>query len=233
MQNSNEKKILTSENNSKDISSNDGSFESTLKSLEAETFALEGVLNNTSDTIRQLEKSLIGSKTNFVYKKKILTENKSNLKAPEDRHLEEAILDIQNYYTEIWWFLSWEPDETSKSYRLFLISEEKEFCWQHIGQPTRNCGKEIEFKSTIIFQKPLIESKLEVRLRFSQYIIPFMNSFKEALKKYRVSLNNDKNFSYKEESSEYDCDMRYIKKPTPLPYKSSLKKTLDEDDLPF
>lgn len=81
---------------------------------------------------------------------------------------------INNIYEEngVCWFFSWEPCPLGKRYRLFLISEEKE-------------------TGTMTFRKPLIECKLEVRLKVSQYLIPFMNTFKDALKQYRLSLNKD------------------------------------------
>ena len=180
-----EKAQMRIKNTSETISPKIDSFEAVLKSLEAETLALKDALDNSSDTIRLLEKSLIESKTNFIHTKTIFTENKSIVKNSEERHWENKFLKIQTYHTEEWWFVSWQPDEISKSYRLFLISEKREFCW------SETCEKLIIFDSPITFKKPLIECKLEVRLKFSQYIIPFMNSFKEKLKEYRLSLSDE------------------------------------------
>jgi hypothetical protein len=71
---------------------------------------------------------------------------------------------------EIEWFISWEVCSISKKYRLFLISEEKD-------------------TNIITFKKRFIECKLDLREEFAHDLISFMNSFRDTLKEYRLSLN--------------------------------------------
>lgn len=178
------KNIIPIEDNSKTISTKTDSFEASLKNLETEALAFSEVFDKASDKIRRLEKILISSKTNFPYTEFIFKEKKSIIKDPETRHSENKILNIESYYTQVWWFISWELHENS-NYRLFLISEEREICWSIIYEG------DFTFGSSITFKKPLIECKREVRLKFCQYIEPFMNSFEKKLKEDRLSLSNE------------------------------------------
>lgn len=77
---------------------------------------------------------------------------------------------------EVRFFLSWEPCSLQKAFRLFFI--EKEYLSE---------TKE----ELIVFRKPFLECKLEIRHYWYQHLIPFMNSFKKKLEEYRLSLNKD------------------------------------------
>lgn len=135
------------------MENNNESFMDIMKEFENEASNLSEFLNTSNESIRILEKTLINLKTNFPYKKYVLTEN---------------IFSANLEPTGIFWSLSWEP--CVNKYRLFIISEEN---------------------NKVTFKKPLIECKIEMRLKFVQYIIPFVNSFKKKLAEYRISLSQE------------------------------------------
>jgi hypothetical protein len=74
------------------------------------------------------------------------------------------------------WFLGWEQDDSSQKYRLFLISQQED-----------------SFSGTVetLTKKPLIETTLDVRLRVSEHVVPFISAFKDYLKKFRVAIEPD------------------------------------------
>ena len=76
---------------------------------------------------------------------------------------------------EVRFFLSWEPCSLQKKYRLFFI--EKEYSPE---------SKE----EVIVFRKPFIECKLEIRQYWINQLVPWMNEFTEKLRDYRLSLDH-------------------------------------------
>jgi len=199
--------------NSKDLSSSHNEFDAALKRLETQANALAKVFDVSSETIRKLENTLAASKLNFPLKKNIYKEAPSLMKSPEPRH-HDPVRNITHYYTEVWWFLSWESDDISKSYRLFLISEEKEEAWVEYCDGEAD-GYWIKIDGRILFRKPLLETKVEMRLKVAQYIVPFMNSLTSTLEQYREASLKGEVFLEKTKRQVGDPNTYYKTSPNP------------------
>ena len=98
-----------------------------MKQLEGVAASLSNILDNTSEQIRKLEKRLIELKTNFPFEMMVCQEETSPVKHLEERHRSVKFLSQFGYWTQVFWFLSWEPDNISKTYRLFLRSQKEEW----------------------------------------------------------------------------------------------------------
>lgn len=70
--------------------------------------------------------------------------------------------------SKICWHLSWERDENSKNFRLFLISTEARF------------------------KRPFIETNLSMRFQFIGYLVAFISNFQVYLREYRLSIESGK-----------------------------------------
>lgn len=156
-------------------------FDSSLEELFCEADDLFKVLDNVSDTIRKLESSLSDLKANFSYALLVKTEKESREKKIEPRHIENCPYVANFYSTQDISYLTWEIDEKSNKYRFFLVKQERE--WIYWEAPEG--GRRILHQTQEFFKKPLIETSLETRLEYSEYLIPFINSFKNFLKEKR------------------------------------------------
>ncbi len=103
----------------------------------------------------------------------------------------ESILSQQDgYATRVDWFLSWDKNEESKKYRLFLISQEQELsCLDNDGHFYFTETPKV----TIIDKKPLIETSLTTRMQYFEYINPFIIAFKNYLTECRIAIESGTN----------------------------------------
>ncbi len=179
---------ISTETNQEPISPESLPFDESFKQLESVAASLSNSLDNTSEQIRKLEKRLIELKTNFPFEMIVCKEELSQARPLGDHHLPlQFLADV--YCTQIFWFLSWDPDNISKTYRLFLRCQKEE-----LGYNT-STKKEVRLKASVLFKKPLLDTKLEVRLKYSKYLIPFMNFFTKALVDYKTAIQNQDVFT--------------------------------------
>jgi hypothetical protein len=157
------------------------SIDSSLKELVTEAKALFKVLDSASNKIRELETSLRELKAHFPFRHRICEEKESPPKPPEEHHA-AAYPCVQGYRTKVYWYLAWEHEEVSKNYRLCLVSEEKDIIAFYVDDSS--CIEEVPSK--ILFRKPLIETDLSTRLRYSQHLLSFLDSFKVHIKSSRI-----------------------------------------------
>lgn len=169
---------VTTSLKSQDSSSSDTDIEA----LVTEAKALFKILDDVSMRIRTLESSLGELKAHFPFRHCISEEQESPvLRPPEQRH-KEAHPCVTGYWTKVYWFLAWEQDDSSKNYRLFLVSEERD----RLASYDENFIGEIHSK--ILFKKPLIETDLPTRLRHSEHLFSFIIAFKKYLETCRCSI---------------------------------------------
>jgi hypothetical protein len=170
-----------SSNNSVEKFKEISSIDSSLKELVAEATILFKTLDSASNTIRELESCLKELKAHFPFRYCVCEEKESPPKPAEEHHKASYPL-VLGYRAKVYWYLAWELEDNSKSYRLCLISEERDIV-------AYNDDDRIyldEVHSKILSKKPLIETDLSTRLRHSQHLLPFINSFKEHLRSARI-----------------------------------------------
>lgn len=161
----------------------EGTLDSSLQELVEEARDLFKVLDEASAKIRELEKSLSDLKANFPFRYKI-GEEKGSVSIPIEMSHREAYSCVVGVFRKVWYYLGWEPDESSQKYRLCLIFEENETVQAHY-EDTYN---EIVHSSRILSKKPLIETDLSTRLLYSEHLHLFIHYFKEYLKTCRISI---------------------------------------------
>lgn len=151
-----------------------------LDTLALEAKQLFELLDKYSHRIRTLETELQKINANFPFSLKIKEENESHLKPIPDKHIQRYARTADGFFTKDFWYLSWEKDDNSKNFRLLLIIKEIEFVVRG--------DRRIKLDSQIKFQKPLVETNLQTRLQYSEYLLPFIDSFKEYLKNSRLTI---------------------------------------------
>ncbi|MFA5074797.1 MAG: hypothetical protein WC436_01725 [Candidatus Babeliales bacterium] len=160
-----------------------------IKELEIEAEALFNSLDYASQKIHLVEKSLINLKAHFQFKF-LIEEEEPIIKKPSPDIENEYPFHIAGFQTQICWYICWEnTNENTKAYRLMLISEERTLVFHDIE------AKPIICKSNLIFSKPLIDTSLQIRLRYIKHLIPFINAFKNYLKNYRISIEGIKSLT--------------------------------------
>jgi hypothetical protein len=159
---------------------------SSIHELVHEAKILFSTFDAISSSICKLEKDLNDSKAYFPFKFKARIDLESCAKKPEPRH-DTISYDLLGYRTCTYWYLAWEAaEENTKNFRLFLIGEEKEIIYYSIpGDDPESCGEQ-EFQTKNVFKKPLMETSLSIRIQYSEYLIPFIDSFKDYLKSCRL-----------------------------------------------
>jgi hypothetical protein len=75
------------------------------------------------------------------------------------------------------WYLAWDLDDCSKKFRLLLIG-------------SLGCDGCEDSPPPLEIRKPLIEADLGTRLRFSEYLSPFVNQFRDHLRKRRIAIED-------------------------------------------
>ena len=92
--------------------------------------------------------------------------------------------------------LAWEEDDKSKDnkFRLFLIKAERETVY--IGHGDHGDGpliepREIE-ETIIVYRKPLRQTKLAIRLSFSEYLKVFVDEFENYLRTQCIIIKEGK-----------------------------------------
>lgn len=162
-----------------------------LDDLANEAQALFQVLDDTSSTIRDLEKRLNELKANFPFTYPLREDKSSVINPLEERHLNRKFEQdpaYLGYCSNTCWYLSWEADEKSKNFRLFLISTlEEVIVWR--GEPVEGIAP---YESEVLVKRPLIEFDLPTRLQFIQYLSAFIVHFKECLRRYHMAIRNQK-----------------------------------------
>jgi hypothetical protein len=149
----------------------DIAIDSSLQKLAKEAEILSKVLDSATDVIRKLEADLKKLNANFVFKYLIY----------------ESSPNYNRGWSKMCWYLSWEKDQASNSYRLLLACFEKELVIRNSGTDDR------EFCETYSepfchSKKPFIETDLQTRLKYSEYLIPFINAFTDHLASHRISI---------------------------------------------
>lgn len=119
-------------------------FEDAFKDLEKTAASLTDILDCSTEKIKVLENRLQKANLNIAFKICVLHEN------------------------EIKYYLCWDADPISKSFRLMLLEVTGE---------------------TISINKPLQDCKLVVRLKIASFLMPFMISFTKFLIEYREGLD--------------------------------------------
>jgi hypothetical protein len=153
--------------------------------LKAEAQLLFDLLNAYSSRINALEKNLQEIHANFPFRLNIKEGKRSILKQPLGTHIEGCAGDVHGFWTQDFWYLSWEADDNSKNFRLFLTIEELEFIFFDYGEHIEQIK---EFCSNIKFKRPLIETNIQTRLQYSEYLLPFIDAFKDYLKSCRLAV---------------------------------------------
>lgn len=157
--------------------------------LISEAKQLSEVLNNISDVLQAIEDNLRETNANFPFHLEVEKDPESNPKKPESYH-GDFPFDIVGYRTQIVWSISWEEDEASKEgkFRLFITAEEKEIVYYNIPGNDPDDIKPTIFQTKLIFKRPLRQTKIPIRLRFSKHFDTFIKSFENHLKTYRNAI---------------------------------------------
>ena len=158
-----------------------------LQELVSEAEILFNLLDSTSASIRKFEKSLSDLKAYFSFRLCIKEEKTSRAKtltAEYKQSIDESVDAGHSFSTKIYWYLAWEADDTSKNFRLFLVTEEKVII---------NTGYEEDYYSydlqtKVIFKRPLIETDIQTRLKYAEFLALFINAFRDNLKRSRILL---------------------------------------------
>lgn len=164
------------------------SIDSSLKTLITEAEILFKLLDNASNAIRHFEKSMNELKAFFSFRLCLKKEEESSPKNLADYH--KDLRYAESFSTQLFWYLAWEPlDENSKNYRLFLMTEEKEI----LHCPYEDGIYRDEFQSKNIFKKALIETDIQTRLEYVEYLNCFINRFQSHLAERRLSIGSNRN----------------------------------------
>jgi hypothetical protein len=152
-----------------------------LKELEIEAKSLFQVLDHASNKIRKMETCLSELKAHFPFRYAI-TEELADM-TPQGGYDGNGRF-IPDCCDETYWCLAWEQDDSSRNYRLFLISE-----MRVVTLASRdNDGHFRVVASKVVFKKPLIETDLATRLHYFDSLNPFIRSFKNYLANRRISI---------------------------------------------
>ena len=157
--------------------------------LSQEAEALFNVLDNTSRKFRDLEDRLSELKAHFPFRFLVKEENESRQKFVENYH-RDACPYATFYKTKDCSYFAWEQDEHSKKFRLFLIVEELESIYYLIAE---DVYESFVYQNRVLSKRPLIETDLATRLRYSEYLIPFIDAFKEYMKTSRIAIEEGRN----------------------------------------
>jgi len=164
------------------------SLSSSVQELHEEAAKLFKILDDNSNTIRNLEKSLQELSANFSFRIKIKEDPESFPKAPEDYHKTSENITIKSYCTKVRWFLSWDHDEKSKKFRLLVVNEETEVIYYNVlGDDPEAIRSEV-FKSNCKSKNPLIEANIQTRLEYFKHLPKFISEFKSHLQNMRKSI---------------------------------------------
>lgn len=163
------------------------SIDSSLETFISEAGILFKLLDNTSSAIRHFEKSMTELKAFFTFRLCIKSGKESLPKILMDNH--KHIRFAEHFTTQVCWYLAWESlDENSKNYRLFLISDEQEII--HLwfkGDWSR------DIQSNNISKKALIETDIQTRFEYVQYLNSFISQFNKHLTVCRLAIENNSN----------------------------------------
>jgi len=178
------------------------SFDKSFEGLEAVASLLSDELDVSNDKINKIEKRLKELNTNipfdmFIYR------HQSERKPLEVYHNNATphLVEYEGYFIETRWFLSWNINEQSNSYRVIVKKIEIDFGLANFAVDRY---KDIELMIRTVYKKPLIESKLDLRLQVAKFLTPFIRSFTKLLENY--SLNISTNGEFKPEDIEFGLD---------------------------
>lgn len=175
-----------SKNKSTEIIQNLSLLDEHLTMFEMEASELFKLLDKTSNAIRKLESSLQKLNANFPFSLLVREDEESIPKTPEVHHQENIPGIVEAYTTQTIWYLSWDEDTKSNTYRLFLIAQKIEYIYVFV----ENYLPKQKFAESCIFKEPFIATKLNLRLRFSEFLIPFIEAFTKYLNKFRLNIEN-------------------------------------------
>ncbi len=158
-----------------------------LEELKLEREALQTSLNKVSGVIREAENGLREGNLGLSFSFPIAVENTEILNTPKEGQFHDFSYPVEYYHCKKRWSLSWEKDMESKQFRLFLIEEEtEEVCYKFNSSPEKTQHTDLPWR--LVSRVPFIETKIQIRIKYSEYLAPFLGAFKEYLKKCRLSL---------------------------------------------
>ncbi len=158
-----------------------------IKELVGESQSLFQAMDNASAIIRNFEKSMGENKAHFSFSYAVHKESVPNMHETNGNHEENVgPWCYVGYNSYLEWSLSWEEDEKSNRFRLFLISHRQEFTVADIEGDCQESRSPLV--NQIEFKKPLIETDLSTRLRFVEHLQKFVKKFTEHLTRYRESI---------------------------------------------
>lgn len=161
------------------------SIDPLLNELVTEVKDLFKVIDSTSNKIRELESCLRGLKAHFPFRYYFEEEQGSQVNL-DQKYPQVPSATAQFYSTQTYRCLSWEQDESFKNFRLFLIDEERD----EITYCIDRCALSNMALPKTLSKKPFIETDLPTRLRYSEYIVPFINAFKKYIVTCRTSIES-------------------------------------------
>lgn len=160
-----------------------------VEGLVSEAQALFNILDAASTKIRDLEKKLTEIKAHFPFSYRVC---KENMNLPIDTHKvemhkrqAEPFIYI-GYNTYLEQSISWEEDDKSEKFRLFLVARRQEFTIVDIDADPAE--EPLPLVNEVVFKKPLIESDLPTRLKYIEHLHSFIKKFKEHLQHYRKTI---------------------------------------------
>ena len=174
-----------------DLSSDHSFLDSSIEKLREEASILFKLLDQRSDDIRKLEHLLIELKAFSPFKICIKEEEELPFQDITSEH-EKKFGDVRACHTQVRRYLSWESDDIGKKYRLFLIFIETEVIYFNPPGHDPDDVRRSDFRSKSIFKKPVIETDIATRLECYKHLRSFIDSFKEHLKNYRISIQTTK-----------------------------------------
>jgi hypothetical protein len=160
------------------------SLDNEVAALADETAELFKVLDAESNKIHQLETILGNFKLNLPFSIFVDSEVLSSHWTPKKEH-REAYDNPVRYFYKTYWFLSWEAaEDSSKKYRLYLISEKREIVVHEVSSGL----KESIYDSNGEYRKPLGETPLAIRFKYIKHLTPFIISLKDHLRANRLAI---------------------------------------------
>ena len=166
--------------------------------------------DSLSSSIHQFEKELNDVKAYFPFRYLLKIETDSHLKNPASHHeeidylFEGYSIVVKGYRIKTCWYLSWESDETTKNFRLFLIAEEIEVLYFYVNGLDNlhrdGLREHDDYQVKNIYKEPFMGTKLPVRFQFSEHLNPFFNAFKDFMRNCSLALDKKENLPVFEDS---------------------------------
>lgn len=159
-----------------------------LEEFSQEVAALSKALDVASSQIIKVEQSL-ATLNIFVEFEHLFITQSSKIRPPAERHY-AMYSDAVGWNTENRWYLAWKTHGKAEKWRLFLVCEELEVVDYHTP-PYHDSISTATFKKEYTYSTPLSEAKLSIRLQYLGSLSPFIEAFKQHLKRCRVAIERN------------------------------------------